>query len=134
MANQYQEKSLGYKAVETSIQEKKAYIRLTEHAFKQRYSSYQTSFRHQRYEQNTELSKHIWSLKKKDKTYNIEWEIGEKAPAYANKTKKCQLCLTEKLKIITADRKITSNRRGELVSKCRHQKKFYLSAFLPFIT
>ena len=92
MNGKCQEKSIMYKAVVTSEQEKKEYIGLTEHAFKQRYSSHQTSFRHQKYEQSTELSKHIWSLKKKDETYNIEWEICEKAPAYTNKTKKCQLC------------------------------------------
>ena len=76
-----------YKAVVTSEQDKKEYIGLTEHAFKQRYSSHQSSFRHQIYEQSTELSKHIWSLKKKDGAYTIEWEICEKAPAYTNKPK-----------------------------------------------
>ena len=77
---------------------------------------------------------HIWSLKKKDETYSIEWGICEKAPPYTNKTKKRQLCRDEKLKIITVDRKNTLNRRSELVSKCRHQNKFYLLTFLPSIT
>ena len=69
-----QEKSIVYKAVVKSTQEKKEYIGLTEHAFKQMCLSHQTSFRHQKYEQSTELSKHIWSVKKKGETYNIEWE------------------------------------------------------------
>ena len=130
----FQGNSIVYKAVVTSEQEKKEYIGLTEHAFKHQYSSHQTSFRHQKYEQSTEVTKHIWSLKRKNETYNIEWVIYETAPVCTNKTKKCQLCATEKLKIITADRKITLNRRSELVSKRRRQNKFTSNVFLPSIT
>ena len=50
MNGKCQEKSIVYKAVVTSEQEKKEYIGLTEHPFKQRYSSHQTSFRHQKYD------------------------------------------------------------------------------------
>ena len=134
MDGKCQERSIIYKAVVTSAETKKQYIGLTEHAFKQRYSNHQTSFRHQKYEQSTELSKHIWMLKKGNEPYSIAWEICEKTPSYTNKTKKCQLCLAEKLHIITADSNVTLNKRSELVSKCRHQNKFYLSAFMPSIT
>ena len=64
MDGKCQERSIIYKAVVTSAETKKQYIGLTEHSFKQRYSNQQTSFRHQKYEQSTELSKHIWMLKK----------------------------------------------------------------------
>ena len=47
MNGKCQEKSIVYKAVVTSEREKKEYIGLTEHAFKERDSSHQTSVRHQ---------------------------------------------------------------------------------------
>ena len=134
MDGKCQERSIIYKAVVTSAETNKQYIGLTEHAFKQRYSNHQTSFRHQKYEQSTELSKQIWMLKKGKEPYSIAWEICKKTQSYTNKTKKCQLCLAEKLHIITADINVTLNKRSELVSKCRHQNKFYLSAFMPSIT
>ena len=67
MKGKCQEKSIVYKAVVTSEQEKKEYIGLTEHAS----NNGTEATRHQKYEQSTELSKHIWSLKKKDETYNL---------------------------------------------------------------
>ena len=78
MDGKCQERSIIYKAVVTSAETKKQYIGLTEHAFKQRYSNHQTSFRHQKYEQSTELSKHIWMLKKGNEPYSIAWEIVRK--------------------------------------------------------
>ena len=117
MDGKCQDRSIIYKAVVTSAETKKQYIGLTGHAFKQRYSNHQTSFRHQKYEQSTELSKHIWMLKKGNEPYSITWEICEKTPLYTNKTRKCQLCLAEKLHIITADSNVTLNKRSELVSK-----------------
>jgi len=38
----------------------------------------------------------------------------------------CQLCLAEKLAILTGDPKILLNKWSELVSKCRHENKFKL--------
>ena len=134
MDGKCQKRSIHLLGSYTSAETKKQYIGLTEYAFQQRYSNHQTSFRHQKYEQSTELSKHIWMLKKGNEPYRIAWEICEKTPLYTNKTKKCQMCLAEKLHIITADSNMTLNKRSELVSKCRHQTKFYLSAFMPSIT
>ena len=47
------------------------------------------------------------------------------APSYVNGTRKCKLCLTEKYHIITSSEQLV-NRRSELISKCRHENKFYL--------
>ena len=46
-------------------------------------------------------------------------------------SKKCNLCQAEKLAIIGADHSKPLNKRSELVSKCRHANKNYLSNFLP---
>ena len=40
--------------------------------------------------------------------------------------KRCDLCLTEKVMIITANPDRILNKRSELISKCRHENKFYL--------
>ena len=45
----------------------------------------------------------------------------------------CNLCLAEKLEIIKADKKRLLNKRTELVSKCRHENRFYLCNFPPAV-
>ena len=45
----------------------------------------------------------------------------------------CNLCLAEKLEIIKADKKRSLNKRTELVSKCRHENRFYLCNFPPAV-
>ena len=109
--------------------EKKVYIGLTEHAFKQRYSNHMQSIRHEKYGNSTELSKYIRQLKKKGKEFKITWSINRRAQAHSNITKRCDLCLTEKLSIINADKTTTLNKRSELVSKCQHENKYYLEHF-----
>jgi len=119
-----------YKAqVSSANSPTKEYIGLSQPPFKQRYGNHMSSFRGSKYENATELSKHIWELKKSNKPYSITWEIVESAPAYSNVSKKCQLCLAEKFNILMADKAVALNKRSEIVGKCRHQNKYYLSAF-----
>jgi len=114
--------------------ERKEYIGLTENTFKQRYNNHQTSMRHEQYETSTELSKYIWMLKRGNRNHNITWSIHSRATPYSNVSKRCNLCLAEKLAILNADKAVTLNKRSELVSKCRHENKFYLANFMPDIT
>ena len=106
----------------------------TETSFKQRLANHQTSFRHERYENSTELSKHIWKLKREGKAFRISWRILRKASAYSSLSKRCNLCLTEKLMILSADKTTLLNRRSELISKCRHQNKLSLLSFEGTVT
>ena len=92
------------------------------------------SFKHEKYGTRTELSKYIWHLKREKKIFRVSWNIVRKASAYSNLTKKCDLCLTEKLMIISANKSTLLNMRSELISKCRHQNKFYLSNFVGAVT
>ena len=69
----------------------------------------------------------VWELKDNGKTHDIKWRVVQKAKAYSNITKRCSLCLEEKARIITADRRSSLNKRSELISKCRQQNKFMLS-------
>ena len=107
----------------------KLYIGLTESIFKQRYNNHTNSFRHKKYETSTELSKHIWEHKDRNEAYEVKWSISNQAAAYTNETKRCNLCLTEKLCISKADKTHLLNKRSELISKCRHENKYYLINF-----
>ena len=104
----------------------KTYIGLTEGTFKQRFYGHTSSFRHEKQEKSTGLSKYIWQRKRANEKYSIEWSVLRQAPAYSNITKKCDLCLTEKLMISSAEKKSSLNTRSELVSKCRHENKYLL--------
>lgn len=105
------------------------YIGLTEGTFKNRLNSHNLSFTKEKYKNATELSKHIWSLKAKNAEYTVKWSKIATAAAYNNHSKRCNLCLTEKFYIITSRLPNLLNKRSELISKCRHENKFYLKNF-----
>ena len=117
-----------------SGEEEREYIGLTENAFKQRYANHMSTLRHEKNEKSTELAKHVWKLKRRNEQYQIKWTIFKRAPSYSNTTKHCCLCLTEKFSIMEANKDTTLNCRTDMVSKCKHQSKFYLSRFVPSVT
>ena len=108
-----------YKATVTYDNQTRSYIGSTGGTFKSRYRNHTKSFRHQKYENETELSKHIWDLKKKNIDHEIRWDIIKQSNTYKRKSGNCNLCLDEKLEIIT-NKNNNLNRRSELISKCRH--------------
>ena len=63
----------------------------------------------------------IWELKENRKNYTVDWLIAMKAHPYICGTRKCDLCLCEKLMIARANSASLLNKRDELVSKCRHE-------------
>ena len=115
-----------YNAQVTTNNATKNYIGLTEGTFKQRFSQHKATFKHRKYTNSTELSKYIWKLRDNNQYFNIKWTIISRARPYSNISKRCDLCLTEKLMIITANPGRILNKRSELISKCRHENKFYL--------
>ena len=102
------------------------YIGLTENEFKTRYRNHIASFRHTRSRNSTELRKHIWNLKDNNIDYSISWRILSSTKAYNSASKRCNLCLKEKLLIICRPDISTLNKRNELVSSCRHRNKALL--------
>ena len=57
----------------------------------------------------------------------LKWSIVKSAPSYSNISKKCFLCLHEKLEIVNfEDQDHLLNKRSELISKCRHANKYLL--------
>ena len=83
------------------------------------------------YANSTSLSNHVWEMKKrKNVTAALKWEVLQTAKAHSNITKRCSLCLHQKLAIINypyPDELL--NRGSELVTKCRHENKFVLKNF-----
>ena len=91
-----------YKATIKSNQDnyhRKIYYGITETKFKQRCANHIKSFRHEKHQSDTELSNQLWSIKNKNYTPYIAWEILQKHQAYNPNTKRCSLCLNEKLEI-----------------------------------
>ena len=108
--------------VETSTGDSHTYIGQAEGDFKSRWNNHKKSFKTKKYENDTELSKLIWKLKDKKIQHDIKWKILSKCRSYKAGSRSCNLCLTEKLFILKNPNSI--NKRTELVSKCRHRRKF----------
>ena len=53
----------------------------------------------------------------------------KKCVPFSPQTKRCLLCLNEKLEIAAYKEQNLLNKRNEVVSKCRHQLKYALARF-----
>ena len=98
----------------------------TKGKFKKRYDKHNYDFRHRAQRKATELSKLIWDLKDANTEYTIIWDIVTKAQPYVGGSKRCNLCLSEKLAIARSTHPGMLNSRSEIVSKCRHMNNFIL--------
>ena len=76
------DESIVYRAEVTSDNNTKIYYGATEGEFKTRYNNHTKSFRHKKYCSETELSRHIWSLKDNNINYTLRWEIESFASPY----------------------------------------------------
>jgi hypothetical protein len=124
-------KSVVYRAtVETNDDKpKQTYVGLTENTFKTRFTNHKASFRNPKLKNSTELSKYIWELKEENIDFNITWNILKQASPYNPASDRCNLCLWEKFYIICKQENAKLNKRNELVSTCRHSRKYLLSNF-----
>ena len=98
---------------------------ITELQFKKRYSKHKSSFKI-RPQGHTTLSSYIWKLKDKQIKYETKWSIKARGHAFSSGGRACDLCLTEKLVILTADQNSMLSKRDELLETCRHQRKHLL--------
>ena len=80
---------------------------------------------------NTTLLKYVWQVKGKYKeTLSLKWSIVKSVLGYSNITKKCLLCLYEKLEIINyPNQEELLSKPSELLSKCCHVNKYLLSNY-----
>jgi len=101
----------------------RSYIGLCEIEFKTRWYNHKQSSRTNNFLiRRNYLS--TWLCKDREMEPKIEWKMLRHANSYKLGSKLCQLCLAEKLAILTGDPKILLNKRSERVSKCRHKNKF----------
>ena len=85
---------------------------------------------------NSELAKFVWLLKDKGKQFNIKWSIISKEFLYNIGTKKCNLCLREKVEIMRHIRSVGTrliNKREEVFSKCVHRMRYFLGNVDPYL-
>ena len=108
-----------------------SYYGLTENEFKKRCSAHKSSFRKIPINHTT-LSSYIWKLKDRKIPHFVNWSIKARGHPFSSRGRSCDLCITEKLVILTADQNSMLNKRDELLETCRHQRKHLLvSLFKP---
>ena len=93
--------------------------------FKARYSNHKSSI-DKRPTLHTTLSSYIWRLKDKGINFDVKWSIKSRGHPFSSGSKSCDLCLTEKLTILTANQNDMLNKRDELLETCRHRRKHLL--------
>ena len=106
------------------------YIALTENTFKDRLYKHKNSFRYERKKNATELSNFAWENKHANTETSLEWisRVLDKAKSYKPGSRKCMLCLIKKYHILFSKLNLL-NLHSELVTRCRHENKFYLSNY-----
>ena len=65
-----------------------------------RYYKHQGDFRDRDRKTSTELSSYIWELKKQSLNFDISWEIVRRANPFSPITRRCDLCIAEKMEIV----------------------------------
>ncbi len=77
---------------------------------------------------DTELSKYIWKLKDNKQDFYITWSVLKQSISYTGGSKRCNLCLEEKLCILKDKNKQNLlNKKSEIVSTCNHRKKHLIN-------
>ena len=125
------ESAIIYQANVTSSQGTKIYIGSTETTFKQRYGNHKQSLEKRAKSTQTSLSKYVWDLKDQQVEHTISWQIVKRSSPYKCGARSCDLCLSEKFFILTADPLVCINRNSDLLQKCRHRNKFKLCNLAP---
>ena len=121
------EKPVIFIASRTSGSSSKHYIGCTETEFRTRYFNHTHSFRYRETRNATELSIAYWNAKDSGHEPVIKWSIADRATTYQPGSRSCNLCLSEKLAILLADKHAAFNKRSELMAKCRHKNKYVTS-------
>ena len=80
---------------------------MTASTFKERYYNHKKSFTNAKYDNETELSKHVWKLKRSNKQYTISSSIVKRAPAFVPGMRRCMAL-----------------NQGETMYNAKRQKKF----------
>ena len=107
----------------------KIYKGISEPEFKVRFKNHEKAFKHTQYRNDCALSIEYWRIKEKGGTPKVKWKLIRKCPGYNPQSKRCILCLSEKLEIAEYEGDDMLNKRSEIVLKCMHRNKFMLGKF-----
>ena len=100
--------------------ETKVYCGICETTFKLRYTYRSTT------ETASGLSNKFWKIIDNNRSANTTCEILGRHQAYNTSSKRCSLCLNEKLKIALHRNNNMLNKQTEILKKCRHRNKYAL--------
>ena len=114
-----------YKATVSSEVESKFYIGATEQTFKKRYPKHKDALQKKESKESTSLSTYVWNLRDLNQEPTIKWEVIRQCMPYTCGSRRCDICLSEKLCILESDENCI-NKNTELMQKCRHSNKFKL--------
>ena len=106
----------------TTAIETKFYVASTGLTFKNRYTKYKHSFRHEKHSNATTLSQYIWKLKNNNVNFKIQWETLSKTKNKYNLKNGCKLCNVEKIEILNVKKSESSNKRNELQTGYQHYR------------
>ena len=98
----------------------KTYFGMTKRQFKLRYREHKQAFKNRNSQHATALSNFIWKCKDAGIDYTIKWSIVCQAPVYKSGSRKCLLCLKEKVAIALCHPARLLNCKSELQKKCVH--------------
>ena len=102
------------------------YKRISGNTFKKRYANHKRSFNINRYKSDTKLSFDYWKLEAGNSNPKVTWAAKNQFSAYNPQSKRCSLCINEKFEILKDRENNSLNKKSEVISKCRHQKKYVL--------
>ena len=100
--------------------------RISENTFTKRYANHKISFNINRYKNDTKLSVEYWNLKARNSNPKVTWAVKNQFSAYNPQSKRCSLCLNEKLEILEDKETNLLNKKSEIILKFRHQNKYML--------
>ena len=104
----------------------KLYKGICETAFKKLYANHKKSFNVEKNKNDTKLSTEYWKLPNNKRHPQISWSIKGSYKSYNSNSKRCSLCLHEKVEIVDDPKEILLNKRSEVISQCRHRNKYKL--------
>ena len=114
-------KNVVYEATVTqNDQTENLYTGLCSTTFKARLGVHKHSFKNEN-DNQTSLSKFVWTLKQKNIGYNIGWRLLDRAEPFSPISGKCALCIHEKFYIMFQPTSADLNSRSEIFSNCRHK-------------
>ena len=104
----------------------KEYIGMAETDFKLRFYNHEYSFKNRQQRTKTTLSQYVWKMKDEGEPFEIKWNLLAKCRPYQCGSRNCDLCTTEKYKILFNQSDSNLNKRNEIANNCKHRAKFKL--------